>query len=252
MAYTETDGINAFLARTLWLKRPVVREPLEGLVNGTNVIFSIRTPPALTGTITLIDSTGASVTPSSVSEASGSVVLSVPPTSPLYASYTHCDLSSTELTGLFVAGFEHMESLWPRGYRLASNAGLYNVSTNTSTVVDPTVDDSTFSVRPPQTAFLVGCISYVFNMMQWQEAAAHAVMTREKLAVGVQVDRTRQPEGYRALLEVQERSLKNLMDQAVADAGVSNFATIGPRTDWLPNVYATTIPVTELSDSDSG
>ncbi|MCB0202150.1 MAG: hypothetical protein KDI03_18940, partial [Anaerolineae bacterium] len=99
--------------------------------------------------------------------------------------------------------------------------------------------------------FLVGCISYVFNLMNWEEAAAHAVMTREKLAVGVQVDRTRQPEGYRALLEARERSLKNLMDQAVADAGVSNFATIGPRTDWLPNVYATTIPLAELSDSDS-
>lgn len=244
-AYSQTNGINAFLARQMWLKMPVVREPLDGLMDGVNVIFNLKSPPALDSTVTVIDSAGNTVTPASVDEASGSVVLSTAPTSTLYASYTHCGLTSDQLTGLFVAGFEEMESRWQRGYYLTESSSIPYVSSNSVTVVDPEIGSSTFSVRPAQTNFLVGCMTYVFSLSSWQEAAATAIATREKWSAGMMIDSTRRPEAFAKLVEAQERALKALMDKAITDAGTTNIGVVGPRTDPYPNVYTTTFAVPE-------
>lgn len=245
MSYSQTNGTNAFLARQMWLKMPVVREPLDGLMDGVNVIFNLKSPPALDSTVTVIDSAGNTVTPASLDEASGSVVLSTAPASTLYASYTHCGLTSDQLAGLFVAGYEEMESRWQRGYYLVLDTGVYYVSSDDTTVVDPEIGGSTFSVRPAQTNFLVGCMTYVYSLSSWQEAAATAIATREKWSAGMMVDATRRPEAFAKLVEAQERALNALMDKAITDAGTKNIGVVGPRTDPYPNVFTSTISYPE-------
>lgn len=245
-AYSSTDGIAAFLRRNSWLKSPIVSEALTGPVTATNKRFRLQSYPALSGTVSIIDVTGASVVTSSVDEDSGVVITSAVPTDMLFANFTHCAYTSTQLDEFFVEGFNLMESIWQRGYFSVISSGVYYVSSESDSIVDPVISDSTFMSRPIQYSLLTECIQLIWAQSVWNESAANAIQVRESLAAGVNIDRTKQPSALKDLVAEAERRVKVALENAMLDAGVSWFydedgLAIAGTSDPYPNEWKTPI-----------
>lgn len=245
-AYSSADGTNAFLRRNSWLKSDVVSEPLTGVVNGSNRRFRLQSYPAVTGSVSIIDMNGDTVAVTSVDEGSGVVITSDIPTDTIFADFTHCAYTQTQLDEMFIEGFATMESIWQRGYYLVYSSGAYYVSSASTSIVDPVVSDSTFSVRPVQYALLTECMQLAWAQATWNESASNAIQVRESLAAGVNIDRTKQPAALRDLVEEIGRRVLAALESAKLDAGAAWFddedgMAIAGTADQYPNEWKTPI-----------
>lgn len=243
MSYTSTNASDAFLRRNPWMKQAVVSEPLKGVVNGINRRFLLQTSPALSGTISVISMDGSAVSTDSVDEDAGVVVVATAPTESLFASFTHCVLTSAQLADLFTEGFVMMESLWTRGYYIYSAA----ISSDSASAVDPVIGDSTFSQRPPQYNLLVECMNLSWALGAQSEAAFNAIQVRESQSAGVNVDRTKQPAAMDSLVEQARARVLAALEEARVDAGASwldaSGLAIPGASDPYPNEWKTLKPV---------
>lgn len=236
-AFTSSDAFAAMLRRNPWMSQRVVQEPIVGLVDGYNTRFNLASPPGVAYTLSLIKSDGTTVVPTSIDYDSGAILLSSAPTVSIYASYTHSLLSNSDAAGLFEEGFALMESLWSRTYYIVATGSVWAVSSSSSIVVDPVILTSTFSSRVQQTAFMVDCMYYAWVQSSLGEATYNAMAVREQRASGLQIDRTRQPDAFKGLIEMAEKRLENSLIFALEDAGVvSDFyggGAIGAiRSNW--------------------
>ena len=215
MAYSLANGRNELRQRLPWTLRKVEREPLVGLVDGSNTIFHLAHPPAVSGSVTVYDYSGNVLTPSSIDYESGRVVLASAPTQPCTASYQHTALTDGQWDGILRQGFDLMETLLPRGYYLVDSGGETYVSSDASSVVDPVIAGSTFSALPRQTELFLNCALVVYYESRLGEAAEAALSLRESQTGGLQIDRSRQ---YQAVQAALERALNRLADSLVAAA----------------------------------
>lgn len=219
-AFTSSDAFAALLRRNPWMSQRVVQEPVVGLIDGVNLRFNLASPPGVAYTATLIRSDGVAVVPYSIDYDSGALVLSSAPTQSIYASYTHSLLSNSDAAGLFEEGFALMESLWSRTYYIVATGDVWVISSSSSTVVDPVILTSTFSSRVRQTTFVVDCMYYAWVQSALGEATYNAMAVREQRASGLQIDRTRQPDAFKNLIEIAEKRLEASLVFALDDAGV--------------------------------
>lgn len=236
-AFTSSDAFVSLLKRNPWMTQRVVQEPVVGLVDGVNTRFNLASPPGVAYTATLIRSDGVAVVPSSIDYDSGALVLGSAPTTSIYASYTHSLLSNSDASGLFEEGFALMESLWSRSYYIVATGDVWAVSSDSLTIIDPVISTSTFSSRVRQTTFMVDCMYYAWVQSALAEATYNAMAVREQRASGLQIDRTRQPDAFKSMIEMAEKRLENSMLFAMEDAGaVSDFyggGAIGAiRSNW--------------------
>ncbi|MGB2747623.1 MAG: hypothetical protein WBC34_05435, partial [Thiofilum sp.] len=175
--------------------------------------------------------------PSAIDYDSGAILVSSAPTLSLYASYTHSLLASTDAYGLFEEGFALMESMWSRGYFLVTTGDIKTISSSSSTIIDPVVSSSTFSARVQQTALVVDCMYYAWVQSSLAEATYNAMAVREQRASGLQIDRTRQPDAFKGMIEMAERRLQSSLIAAMVDAGEEDDAYEGGaigaiRSNW--------------------
>ena len=236
-AFSSDDAFAKMLRRNPWMTQRVVQEPIIGLVDGANARFNLASPPAVTASASLITSAGAAVVPTSIDYDSGALLLGSAPTVSIYASYTHSLLSNTDAYGLFEEGFALMESTWPRTYYLVATGSVKAVSSSVSTVFDPVILTSTFSARVSQTALLADCMFYTWVNSALAEATYNAIAVREQRASGLQIDRTRQPDAFKSLIEMAEKRLAASFDAAFVDAGVESDvygggAIAAIRSNW--------------------
>lgn len=218
-AFSSSDAFAAMLRRNPWMAQRVAQEPIVGLVDGANTRFNLASPPAVTASATFITSAGATVVPTALDYDSGALLLGSAPTASIYASYTHSLLSSTDAYGLFEEGFALMESTWPRSYYLVATGDVKSISSSASTVVDPVILTSTFSVRVAQTALVADCMFYTWVNSALAEATYNAMAVREQRASGLQIDRTRQPDAFKLIVEMAEKRLAASLVNAMTDAG---------------------------------
>lgn len=218
-AFTSADALAALLRRNPWMSQRVVQEPVIGLVDGENTRFNLASPPGVAYTATLIKSDGTAVTPASIDYDSGALLFSFAPTQSIYASYTHSLLSNSDAFGLFEEGFALMESLWSRSYYIVASGDVWVISSSSSAVVDPVILTSTFSSRVQQTAFMVDCMYYAWVQSALAEATYNAMAVREQRASGLQIDRTRQPDAFKSMIEMAEKRLSSSLIAALVDAG---------------------------------
>jgi hypothetical protein len=221
-AFTSSDAFAMMLRRNPWMAQRVVQEPVVGLVDGSNTRFNLASPPAVSATASFITSAGAAVTPSSVDYDSGALLLGTAPTTSIYASYTHSLLSNSDAYGLFEEGFSLMESMWSRTYYLLVTGDVKVISSSVSAVVDPVILTSTFSSRVPQTALVADCMFYAWVNSALAEATYNAMAVREQRASGLQIDRTRQPDAFKSLIEMAEKRLASSLVYAMTDAGAES------------------------------
>lgn len=236
-AFSSDDAFAMLLKRNPWMRQSVVQEPIVGIIDGTNTRFNLASPPAVSATATFITSAGVTVNPSAVDYDSGAILLGSAPTTSIYASYTHSLLSNTDAYGLFEEGFALMESLWSRGYYLVATGDVKSISSSPSTVVDPVIKTSTFSAHVQQTALAVDCMYYTWVNSALGEATYNAMAVREQRASGLQIDRTRQPDAFKNMIEAAEKRLAASLENAMIDAGAESDlygggAIAAIRSNW--------------------
>lgn len=198
------DGQAAFYQRRPTAKRLIRREPLVGAVNGANTIFLTPHRPFLYDSLVVYtaDSPFDGVTLYSADQSGGVVRLAAAPTSQPVADYTAVPLEWLQVNAIAWSGFDLMQALWARNYRLSSDpstyspadpdaAHIYIVDVNDdNTVFDPPAGGLTFSTSYVQKGFLARCIEVAFLDIAMTDAALADVVIRERLG-GIAIDPSR-------------------------------------------------------------
>jgi len=240
-----TQGIVALMtAEHQWMSQTVVKEPLIGLVNGTNKTFSVGSTPATS--IAVTDYLGNALTVSSSDGESGSVVLASAPVNTVFATYSVTIVKPSAVNGIALASVSLMESLWSRGYGLVNSGGTLYLSSSTTSVVDETI-----TVSQVQKRFLADCVFYTWVRSHYLEATMNGIAYREQRASGLQVDRSRQPGSFDTMLKIAKENLQVSLNAAMLDSGAEPYGiseagiVAGRATSRQPNsgwYYDTVFP----------
>ncbi len=241
--YSLQDARSSLKERLLWLSRSVVREPLEGLVNGSNKLFHVPYVPAAEDSIVVYNSSGVAQTSADVTtdEASGAVVFNTAPSHACTASYTYQVFSDTALVNLCKQGFDIMQRLYPRTLYIYTTGNTSYVSSTTATASDPACGTKTFYGSRIQQDFLVTCSELALTQAMHAQAAVESVNYREGIT-GMHVDKTRRPEAFRVMEEQVAKRAEQMAMAAAEDAGdtgslIEGGVVPGARSDYYTSDF---------------
>ena len=244
------EGERDFARRSTLLKqRKISRDPLSGLLDGSNRVFHTQYYPTLSSGSMSVYVSGTSLVVSSVDYDTGEVTLSGSPSAQPMASYTFIPLTSPQFKSLLIDGFDEMQSRWVRsGYKLSSgsmapwveptedSAAIYLVYENASgSLCDPVISGSVvFSRSRTQINFYMACCEFRFLERMHAESAMNAIGFREGRG-GASFDRQRVPDAMRELLGMKERQLimamKSAMDEQLTDDSHLGVSFGGPHSE---------------------
>ena len=240
MAYTLEEARTALKGRLLWLANPIVREPLEGLVDGTNKVFHLPYAPAETGSVTVYDNTGAAIatTRYTLGEEDGSLAFNTAFSTAYTASYTYQALTDAKLLTLCYNGFDTMQRKYPRSLYVVSSGSSAYISSTSASVVDPTLGDVTFSNSRIQQSFLATCCEIALLNSLIQRAGLESLDVREGIT-GMRIDRTKRVPVLMSILEEAKARADEEVDIAADEAGDTTSVfegsiTPGAKSDtWI-------------------
>jgi len=229
MAYTLTTAIAELKRSMLWNERAVVREPLEGLFDGSNMVFYTAERPISSTGITVYDNTGTEYSSGSYTVDSyefGTVRFTVTaPTALYYISYTAQNLTDDQLDGVVRNGFDKMEQEYNRNWYITSDS----ISSSATVVTDPDVGGSlTFSVSRLNVSFYLLCCQWALVLALGQFAAANYFQYREGRSGGVRVDRSKNAGQLRDELGDLQKQIDDVLDMVAA------LADDTPWGSWVP------------------
>jgi hypothetical protein len=235
LAYTLTTAIAELKRSMLWNERAVVREPLEGLPDGSNTVFYTAQRPISSSGITVYDNTGTEYSSGSYTVDSyefGTIrFTTTAPTSTYYISYTAQSLTDDQLTDIVKNGFDKMEQAYNRNWYITSNS----ISSNASSVVDPTVGASlTFSASRLHVSFYLLCCEWALAFALRKYAAFNYFRYRENRASGVQIDRSMNADQLRVIMDDLQKQIDDVVEQ------VANQADDNPWGSWVPAGHSDT------------
>jgi len=239
VAYSLDQAVADLQRSVVFNTQKVTREPLDGLVDGANRLFHLSSPPALEGDVTLYDASGSPIpaTDFTVDDyATGSITFATAPTGQVYASYTAVDLTRSQLLDVARAGFDHMQRVWPQGWYLVTDSGSQFISSSSTTVVDPTVQDRSgadvaFSTSRAHIDLYMLCCLRALAEARLIYSAAHHFAYRENRSGGMMVDRSRQATALQALLEHYDRQIQQALMQIVTQSELGSYIP-GAKSDY--------------------
>lgn len=225
-----SDIVTLMTAEHQWMSQSIDSEPMTGLVNGSNRVFSVSFTPA--SSITVADYLGNELGVLSSNGDTGVVVLENPPINTVFASYQHTVVKPSYVNGIASAAVSFMESLWTRGYSMVESSGSYYLSSDPLTVVDDTIYSSL-----AQRKFLADCVFYTWVRSYYLEATMNSIAYREQRASGLNIDRSRQPQAFDAMLKLARDNVETSMKAAMTEAGEDAYGTLVPgrATSQQPN-----------------
>jgi hypothetical protein len=197
--------------------RRVARDPLSGIVDGSNRHFFSTYSPIYqsVSSISLFEGTTPVSSGSYQTDYDGGLVaVDIAPSQQLYATYDLCQHTNTELKRILMSAFDHMEAELARGFRLSSGSLAFVEATEDSTniyvvgksgVTDPVCGSLVFSTSRIQRGLLWACIEYTLSLRKL-DAAADGFMWREDR--GITVDKSRMTQGRLSQLEFINKRVK--------------------------------------------
>jgi len=229
------DGVRDLARSGLFNQETEYREPLDGIPDGSNLLFRTQYRPVLsTETVTVYSSmSGDTVSSGSytVDHDSGSVLFTsnAAPSSQPAISYTWANQTLRQFKQILIDGFTTMEMLVHRGWRLSSGSYTYSAATEddanifvvgASGLSDPACGDVTFSTSRAQTGFFQCCCRLAYLNNRLLQSAEHDIDYREDR--GATITRTkRTPNLERAFnVEWQKmlRYIESVYDEVYDDA----------------------------------
>jgi hypothetical protein len=194
----------------------VGRDPLSGILDGSNTLFFTTYSPILSGsTFTLYEGTSEVSSGSyNIDYDTGEVLLDDVPDEQVRATYWLSEFSNAQLTRFLMQAFDDMEARLSRGWRLSSGSVTYAAATEDSSniyivaggsVVDPPCGSTTFNTSWIQRGFYLANIEYTIAMRKLN-IAADGFRWREDR--GITVDKSRMAAGRALSLEFIEERLR--------------------------------------------
>ena len=239
MAYSLSTAISELKRGMFWNERTLTREPLEGLVDGSNKVFYLAYfPVSSSGTLAVYNASGTVISSGSYtieSYETGVVSFTTAPSEGYTASYTTQSLTDTELTNTVKNGFDKMEAEYNRNWYITSDS----ISSSSSSVVDPVTGSYTFSTSRLQVKLYLLCCEYELIKARAKYAAAYHVKYRESRTGGVQIDRTQSADQLMALLEIVQKDIEDTVIVCANQSGDTPWGTYipGGRSDVYHDMF---------------
>lgn len=239
------QGYADFTRQTsIFSQRKISRDPLSGVVDGSNTIFGANYYPILTSGSFLVYSSGSLV--SGVADYdTGEITLDAAPLDQPRATYQFTPYTSQQTTRILMEGFYEMEARWSRGYTLIDSSGSPATETSPSILIvdrttgsDPQCGPTLFSVSAAQVGFFQACVRYQFLALQLVDSAIGDYMYRDSRLLTI--DKSKRPENIERALNAAEERIRNAMEQAQIEqiTDGSNFGGAGgvqPSIDYQIN-----------------
>jgi hypothetical protein len=195
-------------------QRKIARDPLSGMVDGTNKTYYTTYSPLLTSGSLQVYVNGGLVN-GTADYNTGEINLSSAPGAQPKATYTFSPLSTTQILQFLTSGFDEMELRWERGWRLTDSLGALATETSDRLNVvddtggDPTCGYTTFSQSRVQVAFLMACCEYRYRLTQYASASDSDFAYRS--TGGVSIDKSKRPSNFEAMVRMlDERIVRSL------------------------------------------
>lgn len=206
---------------TVFVRRPISRDPLGGIVDGANRVYHTNFYPVLTsGSLRVYD--GNDLVAGSADYDTGEITLDHPPVNQPLASYTFSPFTALQTLQFVIAGFDEMELRWSRGYKLVDSGGNSADETSDAILVadssgaDPVCGTRVFSASRVQIAFLMLCTEYRYYLSGGGDAAFSDFAVRETLR-GMMVDKSKRPGNLQAQIAILEKRLEAALFVAQED-----------------------------------
>lgn len=241
------QGFLAFTRVSLSIaQRKIARDPLSGLVNGSNKIFYCNLFPLLSsGSTPLVVYDGVNSVAGSADYDTGEITLTAAPAAQPLATYTYTPYTGTQVIRFLVSGLDEMESRWPRGYTLVDALGQPANETSAQLLVanaqgqEPVIaGDVTFSTSRVQPALLIACADYAYNVSVLGEAARTDHLVREGIR-GMTIDKTKRPANMEVALDRLNKKVEDILFSAqreqMGSAAYGGFIASPLTLDYLYN-----------------
>ena len=249
------DGALDFYARRVGGKKQLRREPLSGVVDGSNKVFLSPLFPLLATSIAAYENTTLKVSPAYSVDADLGVFTwyaapSVQPTIDAIA----VPLTTAQVTLFAWAGFHLMEALWFRNYLLSSSNSAYAMATYSDThiyvvqgplktgeaVIDPVCGSMTFSTSQLQRGVLSRSIELAYLDAMVHESSLSDVDFSERVG-GARVSASRRPSNLKTARDLAYDELINAIYAAMGeeDTTLEHFGmgTLPPHTDEYDQIW---------------
>lgn len=213
------EGVRELSRSGLFRKSKVVREPLDGIPDSSNLVFRTQYYPLTeTEDVTVFNTvSGGSVTSGSyaLDYDTGTVLFTdnAAPSSQPAISYHWANLTTLEFKQILLDGFDTMEAIFPRGWRVSSGSVSYIAATEDDTdifvVSGDSIADPSFATSRTQLAFYQCCCRIAYLDTRMISSAENDIDYREDR--GISVTRTRRtPNFERAFNKEWQKMLRYL------------------------------------------
>lgn len=227
MSYTLTDAVTALKAQVYWLTRAISFEPLKGLVDGDNKVFHLPYVPAASGTLTIYDPDGATVSSGYTvnSYDTGQITFTTALAETRFASYTAQAFTDTEMSDICTEGFAEMQTRYPRGWYLVSSGGSTYLSTDASTPTEPTVGGVAFNANPVQKKLWHMCNRYALLQRMRERSVVEDHLFKESGRIAsMMIDTVQRPKNIAEALADLSKLIDSAVLAAQSNAGDSDSA----------------------------
>lgn len=247
------DGIRDFYARRPGAQRLVRREPLSGLADGVNNIFTTPHPTWLVESLRVY--VGRAVYTSADLAAcdpdGGVIEFSVAPTVQPVADYTAVPLIRQQIVYYAWAGFDLLEIQWARGYVLSSTQPTYTPAlysdaaiyigqlAGDSQIADPPIGATTFSQSHLQRLALAQCIDVAYLDSLLTESALADISYRERIT-GIALNSEMRPKNIKLARDTAFDRTRNAIYAAMSEAGdldQFNAQTLPPHSADYESIW---------------
>jgi hypothetical protein len=221
-----TDGVrlvDRFIR--LFDKRPVGRDPLSGIVDGSNTIFYSNYQPILSSGSVGLYTSGSLVfvqnTDYTLDYDAGMFNFTNAPSVQPTASYVTAKFSDYQIKSILVAGFDEMEGRWHRNYSLSltTDAGVVPITEDSATAYitdssgsDPVIGSITFSQSRTQLNLYAKCVQYAYLTSLQTDSSLNGLIWRE--AQGLSVDKSKVPQNLELALKRLDADILKALNTA--------------------------------------
>lgn len=205
----------------------LARDPLSGLVDGSNTVFYSTYSPILTsGSVGIyLNNVLQSASGYSVDHTPGAFIFNTAPSVQPQATYKTARYNADIIKGILVSGFDEMELRWYRGLSLSETEGTGQIvladqdSVNgyivNSSGSNPPIGDKFFSTSNVQLAFYARCTQVAFYQILLGEHAVASFLWQE--AQGLKVDKSMIAKNLKLALDALEKKMDKYLEQAMIE-----------------------------------
>ena len=239
----QADLIN--FTRLVDIKK-IARDPLTGVVDGSNPTFFANFSPLLSSGSTSVLVSGVAQT-GVIEYDTGQFNLNSAPSAQPFAWYTFTSWTVEQMTRVLLRGFDEMESRWARGFRLSSSSSSFVLPTvsdaaiyliDKDVVQDPVYLNGTWSLMRSQVALYMKCCEFAYYAGIAGDEARVGTAYRE--AVGMSVNTAHRSPNLEKLMDRLEKevcaALFTAQNAWYSDGSGVGAAVLNPQTlDYKTN-----------------